>query len=173
MSPFQPLARARLPRFDGCVWLHASARGRELRASSRGLRLNVHPISSAVRALVTQHIRSVGELECILLLQRDAMRDWSAADLGRELRIDEQWAMHQLVDLTGRGFVAANETSSSPRYRYAPATAALDESVRQLAIDYAERRVSVIELIYAKPDAANPLQSFADAFRIRKEPPGV
>jgi hypothetical protein len=67
-----------------------------------------------------------------------------------------------------RGFITASD-SRLARYRYAPTQPALAESVRQLALLYGERRVSVIEQIYAKP--ADPLQSFADAFRIRKERP--
>ena len=114
------------------------------------------------------------DLECLLLLQRHCARDWSAAELGRELRIDEQWATQELIDLTRRGFLADNSAHpstppSTPRYRYAAATAALDEAVQQLAVLYVQRRVTVIELIYARPPDA--LRGFADAFRLRKERP--
>ena len=139
------------------------------------------PISSEVRTLIAQHIRSVVELESLLLMQRDPGRDWNAAELGRELRIDEQWALRQMINLAQAGFVVAAPPAVAPsnpsheqnvpsRYRYAPAMAQLDQAVRRLAADYAERRVSVIELIYTRPAAAtDPLQSFVDAFRIRKE----
>jgi hypothetical protein len=139
--------------------------------------LNVEPISSPVRALIAEHIESVVDLESLLVFQREATGAWDAADLARELRIDEGFAARELLALARARFIVPAESTSSPpspsspRYRYAPATPALDEAVRQLALDYAARRVSVIELIYAKP-AAGPLQSFADAFRIRKEPPG-
>jgi hypothetical protein len=48
-------------------------------------------------------------------------------------------------------------------------TPALDAAVAQLAKDYAERRVSVITLIFSKP--VDKLRTFADAFRLRKDKP--
>jgi hypothetical protein len=129
--------------------------------------LKGEPISSSLRAFIADHIRSVVELESLLLLHNDTKRDWSAAELARELRIDEQWAMRQFIYLAEHGLIAVNE--ASVRYRYAPKSPSLDELVKQLSLDYEQRRVSVIELIYAKP--ADPLQSFADAFRFRKERP--
>jgi hypothetical protein len=38
--------------------------------------------------------------------------------------------------------------------------------VETLAQEYAQRRFSVIELVFSRPDAA---RSFADAFRLREE----
>ena len=130
--------------------------------------MNADPISSAVKTFIAQQVRSVVELECLLLLQQDAARSWTPGELGRELRIDEQWANRQMMDLAQRGLLVCDDPSCA-RYRYAPADPAVDALVRQLASDYAERRVSVIELIYAKP--SDPLQSFADAFKFRKERP--
>jgi hypothetical protein len=131
--------------------------------------LSVEPIPSTVRLLVAEHIRSVLELECLLLLRRDPARRWTAEELARELRIDIEWAIRELSDLARRGF-AARDDSPVPHYSYAPSTPALGEILAELAVLYAERRVSVTELIYARP-SGNPLKSFADAFRIRKEPP--
>ena len=69
------------------------------------------------------------------------------------------WAMHRLR-LPG--------TASGPpsRYRYEPATPALRRAVELLAIAYNERPVTLVRAIYDRPSA---IQSFADAFRIRKE----
>jgi len=106
------------------------------------------------------------ELECLLLLQHQPSRAWTAVELGRELRIDEQWSMQHLLDLVKRGLLTS--TGDEGPFQYAPKAPGLDEIIRQLAIDYAERRVSVIELIYAKPSGS--LQDFSDAFRLRKDP---
>lgn len=124
------------------------------------------PISTEVKAFIARQIRSIVELECLLLLHRDAARDWSASELGKELRIDEKWAIQELADLTKRGLTASSEAAPT-RFHYAPVTNALREVVDALAAHYAERRVSIIELIYLKP--SDPLQNFADAFRFRKE----
>lgn len=124
------------------------------------------PISAEVKAFIARQIRSIVELECLLLLHQDPARDWSASELGKELRIDEKWTTQELADLSKRGLVAPSEASSA-RFRYAPANTSLKDLVDSLASHYAQRRVSVIELIYLKPP--DPLQNFADAFRFRKE----
>ena len=52
-------------------------------------------------------------------------------------------------------------------YRLAPKTPELAKAVTELTVAYRERRVTVIQLIYAKP--TDTIQDFADAFRFRKE----
>jgi hypothetical protein len=117
--------------------------------------------------LIADHLRSVMDLECLLALYADPQRDWSAEELGRKFCVDERWVTHQLADLAQRGVLSASQTAPTLRYRYAGATPAMNDAVAELARLYATRRVAVIELIYSKP--ADPLQSFADAFRLRKE----
>lgn len=124
------------------------------------------PISTEVKAFIARQIRSIMELECLLLLHKDAARDWTASELCKELRVDEKWATQELADLAKRGLAVPAEAAPT-RFRYAPANATLKEVVDSLAAHYAERRVSIIELIYLKP--SDPLQNFADAFRFRKE----
>jgi hypothetical protein len=62
-------------------------------------------------------------------------------------------------------------STDDPRtFHYAPASGSpLDAAVAQLARDYAERRVTIITLIFSKP--VDKLRSFADAFRLRKDNP--
>ena len=120
-----------------------------------------------VRSFIAQHIRTVVELESLLLLHREPQREWNAADLGKELRIDEQFARQEITDLVQRGLAECSSDNST--CRYAPRTAELDRAVKELARIYEERRVSVIQAIYSKP--ADPIQSFADAFKFRKGDP--
>lgn len=136
-------------------------------------------IPNPVRALVAEHIRSVVELECLLLLRADPGRAWSAGELGNELRVDADWAARELADLAARGLAAAAgsgpaagpDADAPARYRYGAPPAA-DEAIAGLAKAYAERRVAVIELIFSPRPAAGPLRSFADAFRLRRDAPG-
>lgn len=125
-------------------------------------------IRDNVRAFIAAHIHSVVELECLLLLHGQPQREWSAEELGRELRVNTEWAERELVDLSARGLAAAVPAGPTPvRYRYA-ATGETHATVQGLAEAYAERRVTVTELIFSKPAAPPPLQSFADAFKLRK-----
>ncbi|HTU80889.1 MAG TPA: hypothetical protein VMF61_02105 [Candidatus Acidoferrales bacterium] len=68
----------------------------------------------------------------------------------------------RLGRLIDSGLVAGEGSS----YVYAAPPEA-DELVRRLAELYADRRTAVIERIFSEP--RDPLQSFADAFRLRKE----
>jgi hypothetical protein len=60
------------------------------------------------------------------------------------------------------------QVAASPAgYQFAPAKPEWEQLTRDLAAVYKERRLTIIDLIYAGP--AEKFQSFADAFRLRKE----
>jgi hypothetical protein len=124
-------------------------------------------ISQEVRALIAERIDSLVQLEVLLLLRAAPDRPWTAAEVAQALRIDPTWATGQLGDLAARGLLASADVPGA--YRYAPATPELVRAVTQLEKDYAERRVTVITLIFSKP--VDKLRSFADAFRLRKDKP--
>lgn len=67
-----------------------------------------------------------------------------------------------LTDLGGRGFL--EETSDG--YVYKP-TPALAKGVDAVADAYGSYRVAIINLIFSKPSEG--VQSFADAFRVRRD----
>jgi hypothetical protein len=123
-------------------------------------------IPDEVQRFIAANVHSVEQLEVLLLLHRDATRAWSADEVARELRIDAGSAEGRLADLCMRRLLV--ETSAPAlAYRFEPATQALGRVVSSLATLYAERRVSVITLIFAKP--TDTIRSFADAFRVRKD----
>ena len=122
------------------------------------------PIPQNVRSFIHDYIESVVQVEVLLLLYARPGRDFTSADVAAELRIEPSGAEAQLADLSGRGILAKAPAGS---YRWAPRSAEAESAVAGLARAYGDRRVSVIGLIYAKP--AGQLQSFADAFRIRKD----
>jgi hypothetical protein len=123
-------------------------------------------IPSNVRAFLNDHVESVVQVEVLLLLYAEPARAFSTADVVSALRIEPAWAEAQLSNLCTRGMLAANGDGA---YHWAPRTAEIDAAVAGLARAYADRRVTVIGLIYAKPAPSDPLRSFADAFRIRKD----
>ena len=123
-------------------------------------------IPEPVRHFIAQHVESVEQLEVLLHLRAHADRAWTADEVAQALHIDAASAARRLDDLCGRGVLAAAEESPR-RYRYSPALPAVDAVVGSLAEAYATRRVSVISLIFAKP--TDTIQTFADAFRIRRD----
>jgi hypothetical protein len=128
-------------------------------------------IPARVKQLITEHVDSVMQLEVLLLLAGEggqAPRLWTAAELAQQLRVDAAWVEATLRGMAGRGLVAVTDTAAAaPQFRYEPRTPELAASVNELAAAYADRRVTVIGLIFAKP--TDKLRSFADAFRLRKD----
>ncbi len=123
-------------------------------------------IPPRVKQFITDHLDSVMQLEMLLLLAGHAERVWTAGELAQQLRIDPAWVDVQLSTMAAGGLVVA--TGGSPaQFRYEPRIPELGQTVDELSQTYADRRVTVIGLIFAKP--TDKIRSFADAFRIRKE----
>jgi hypothetical protein len=120
-------------------------------------------LSPATRAFITRHIVSVEELEVLLLLYEGKERDWSAAEINERLRSQETSIGKWLDVLTS---LKLAQRTADGRYRFAPASDELARDTAALAEAYRERRIKVIELIFAKP-AANLLE-FVRAFELRK-----
>jgi hypothetical protein len=121
-----------------------------------------------VCALLTERIASISQLETLLLLHRTAPMEWHRHQIAAELRIEARAAEEQLLALAARELLAAVEVEGDVRYRFAPASPALADTVTRLAAAYEKRRVTVVQTLYSRP--ADGIRVFADAFRLRKEP---
>jgi hypothetical protein len=100
----------------------------------------------------------------LLCLWRSSGRAWSAAELVGELRASDSIVTEGLSLLQAAGLVSPE---AEGRFRYAPASGALDHLVQQLAQLYRERPMAVTRAIFASPN--EKLQTFADAFRLKKD----
>jgi hypothetical protein len=123
-------------------------------------------LPSVVRELLARHIRSVEQLEVLLLLQGEPNRSWSAADVYAVIRSSESSIAQRLNVFTKEGFLA-EEKGPPPSYRFAPRSGDLQAAVEATAAAYRTWRIRVVEAIFAPP--SDPVQSFADAFRLRKD----
>jgi hypothetical protein len=110
---------------------------------------------------IRSHFKTVWALEILLLLRREPRRAWSPADIVGELRAATALVASTLVGLESASLAQQDEDA---RYRYSPASTALDEVCDAVEAAYRERPVSLINLISAPEDR---LQQLADAFRIR------
>lgn len=122
------------------------------------------PLPPAVRQLLARHIRSVEQLEILLLVRTQPAREWTAAEIYDVVRSSQASIAERLDAFTASGFLTKTE-GTPPRYRYSP-NSDLRSAVDQTATAYQTWRVRVIEVIFA-PEA-DPVQSFADAFKLRK-----
>jgi hypothetical protein len=121
-------------------------------------------LSTQCRAFILENIGSVVQLEALLLLRRSGVA-WTVQALARELRVEPSGALEQLTTLWRRGLL--DRLENPERYAYAPRTPATAACVDALAAAYEDRRVTVISLIYSRPQ--DTVRVFADAFRLRKD----
>ncbi|WP_372394806.1 hypothetical protein ABMY26_02015 [Azospirillum sp. HJ39] len=119
-------------------------------------------LSDDALTLLRGSIRSVWALELLLLLRRHSDRDWSNADLVRELRGSEVVVQEALAGFRGAGLLVAQPDGS---HRYQPAAPMLDQWVEEIEQAYAIRPSAIIREIFAAP--GNKVQIFADSFRFR------
>lgn len=113
--------------------------------------------------LIRRSVRSVWALELLLLLRRDRAREWSADELLRELRASERLIADTLAMLQTTGLVM----SEGGRFRYSPASAALDDLCGRLEDEYRLRPVRVINAIVSPPN--DSLTKLANAFRLKDD----
>lgn len=121
-------------------------------------------IPAEASRLIQHCIRSMWDLEVLLLVQRGPSRSWSVDDIVRELRGSLRVVTDALLALKAAGLVVEE---SEGQYRYRPASAEIDEAARQLQQAYGAFPVAVAEAIYRTPN--RQIRDFADAFRLKKD----
>lgn len=121
-------------------------------------------ISPEVRRFIAEHIDAAEQLEILLLLHRSPERGWRALEVSQAIYTVPASATMRLESLVAAGFLTS-DGGADPQYRYDPRSEELRRQVDALAAAYKADRVALIKLIFARPP--DPLQSFADAFRLR------
>lgn len=123
-------------------------------------------LSEDLRRFISEHLGSIVQLELLLLLSADGNKAWSADEVAKALYISPEAALGFLEGLRGQGLCQLS-ANTPQHYQFAPAKPEWEQLTRELAAMYKERRVTIINLIYAGP--VQKFQSFADAFRLRKD----
>lgn len=127
-------------------------------------RQNPIVLSQNLERFLRTSIRSVWELELLLLLRKESSRAWSAAELVRQLRASGLVVSDALVALQRADLVTQEPAEY---FRYRPVTAELAEVVDELAETYANLPASIMNIIWSTP--RSNIEIFADAFRLRKD----
>ena len=112
-------------------------------------------------------VPTVDAAELLLLVQGEPQRWWTVHEAGAALAPGARLSDVDVSRYAGL-FQAGGLVAIGPdkRLQYRPASNALDAHVRTLAQAYRERPVTLIRVIYALRDRR--IQSFADAFRLRR-----
>jgi hypothetical protein len=116
-----------------------------------------------VARFLKEQIRSIEQLEILLLLRGSAVRMWTTPEVFGIVRSSERSITDTLTVLHRQGLL--RQTAAA--YQYSPADDALRQIIDQLAELYAERRVRIVETIYS--ERSSDVDEFAKAFRLRKE----
>lgn len=114
-------------------------------------------------SFVQGSIRSVWELELLLLLRKQPERVFARDELVRELRATPALIGRCVEQLQSAGLLACEGAGC----RYAPASPALQALCDELETAYRERPVALIAAIVSSPDER--LKNFADAFRLKEK----
>ncbi|NUO63490.1 MAG: MarR family transcriptional regulator [Gemmatimonadaceae bacterium] len=125
-----------------------------------------HPLPADVRDLIAHHLPTMEHVEVLLALAAAGAKTRTAGDIATELRGNAASVATRLEDLVASGLVAREGPESDGAFRYAPNSVTLRTATTGLAEMYRTKPVSLVKAIYARPPAA--VQSFADAFRVRK-----
>ena len=123
-------------------------------------------ITPEIRRLVAEHIDAADQLDILLLLHATPDRAWTAREVSESVFTVPTAATMRLEQLRQAGFLVSTG-GADPSYTYQPATPGLASQVDALAAVYRVNRVAVIQLVFQK--AADPLKSFSNAFRIRRD----
>lgn len=124
---------------------------------------DIPDIPDKVEQFLADHIRSIAQLELLLMLHRERQRSWTVEETAKSLYTAVSMTEPLLESLRTIRVV----TFEDGRYQYAPSSKELDQTVGDLSQLYQQRRVTIINMIYSAPD--QKLQNFADAFRFRKK----
>ena len=111
---------------------------------------------------ILKHIDSVDHLRTLLLLRSEPTRAWGVMDVSARLYLEPRQVTAVLASLKVSGLVIENAGS----FLYGPRDEELAKMVDELAKLDRERPVTLIKLIYSRPDT---LEAFADAFKLRRE----
>lgn len=128
--------------------------------------MGVAEVSRLVRVFVATHLRSLDDLQLLVLLIQSDERWWDADSAARELRVPLRAARTGLDRLASQNLLDIRITGDV-RYQFRPGT----EDLRQAAVAcceaYRANPLAVTTLVSSA--TRRGLKDFADAFRIRKD----
>ena len=118
-----------------------------------------------VNLFLREHLRSITQLDLLLLLYAAPGRRFTAAQASAALRVPERFVTGLLVDFA-RSRVLTAEDADPPTWHFDPA-GPYARVVAGLADVVGKRKRAVHDLILAEPSA--DVQLFSDAFRLRRK----
>lgn len=122
-------------------------------------------VTEEVRQFIGRYIRSLDQLEVLLLVSALPDRDWSVDSVYQVVKSNPTIVSQRLEEFVEAGLLT--RTGKPPVYRYGPRTEQLSRQISSLGAIYKMSRHKIIEVIYSTKD--DTLKGFADAFRWKKD----
>ena len=125
-------------------------------------------IPADVRRFLSRHIRSLEQLEVLLLVGALPDRDWTVDSVFQVVQTNRPLVQQRLDDFVRDGLMMRQPDGT---FRYAPKNDELARGVAATAGFYKLSRHKVVELIYSPKK--DDIQQFSDAFRFKKGDPNA
>ena len=125
----------------------------------------IEELPPAIRQFISRYIRSVEQLEILLLLRGQAETFWTVETTYEVILSTPASVERWLGELARQGLLACGPTSPLT-YRY-DAPSELADEVAALAHFYKTAPVRVIEAVYQPRPRTDAARSFADAFKLK------
>jgi len=116
-----------------------------------------------IEQFIRKEIATVDNLRALLLLQSTPQVVWNMITVSGRLYLPPNLTSRVLEELAGKGLI---EVAGDQAYRYQAKVPELERLVERVAQLDREQPVSLLNLIYARPE---DVPAFADAFRLRKD----
>ena len=123
-------------------------------------------IPAQVRQFLARHIQSVEQLEILLLVSSNPGKAWTTSEVYGVIRSSEGSVANRLESFSREGFLLASPGPPAT-YQYQPPSSEVRAAVAKTAELYQSCRVRMVEAIFTSE--LDPVQGFADAFKLRKQ----
>lgn len=126
----------------------------------------MEPLAPEIVAFVAASLRSLDDLQVLMLCMESRDRWWDAAAMAREAMISGS-ASRRALDHLARGNLLDIRITDDVRYTFSPGNAALLETALACAAAYRAHPVALARLV--TDSDRRSVRDFADAFRIRRD----
>lgn len=120
-----------------------------------------------IQQFIIHNIKTIDCLKILLFFKENSNEKWTTYNIGKKLYLHHTTVKEVLKFLNKRGFLKVERQDKEHFYSYNPKNDNLDNMIEQLAQLDRYYPVSLINFIYSL--SKNPIQSFADAFKLKSE----
>jgi hypothetical protein len=127
----------------------------------------VEPIPEDIKKFLDENIDSFDQLEILRVLGEERDKQWDVVSFAKEIHLAPHVLAPHVNALDARGLLTSAIAGNTSVIRHGARTPELAHQLDRLLELYAERPVTMIRMVSTR--ARDVLQTFAEAFRLRKD----